>query len=259
MNWMTNMFGPKPTTVAALPNPAIPDQNSNQNQNTNTDITQKTDKTDGNGVVPKQETPKTPLDEHKDLWQTKKEETPTEDKDKLTPQQIAEAASKVDFSRILDADQLAKVKAGGEEAVGALVSLLNKTAQATYGQSMVAAQKMVEIAVAKKTSDFNSKVPDMLRLQSANQELLRSNPNLNNPVLGPIVEAIQNQVANKHPEATADQLKDMALQILKGSADLINPPNKDSNNTQSPKNSRGGKKDQEEDWLAWIKPEIDLS
>lgn len=241
MSWMNAIFGPK---QPAEPAPAQKPEQSNS-------ITQESAGTAPNGVVPKQESqPASPLDEHKNLWQTPentKEETSSQDT--LTPEKMFEAASKVDFSKILDPTEVAKIEAGGKEAMTALVSLLNRTAQATYGQSMVAAKKLVDSAVENASTKFTSKVPDLLRNQTAQAEIYKTNPALNNPVLAPIIEAIQGQLSKHKPQASAEELKDTSLKILQNVANLINPAPTESASTPS---KSKGKKQPEEDWLAWV-------
>lgn len=256
MSWMTSIFGAKPVEQSSMPVQQTTQTPVNQNptpQNPN-DITQKTEQTDANGVVPKQETkPVSPLDEHKNLWQTPEVKKPEQSQEvTLTPEKMFESAAKIDFSKILDKDQLDKVKAGGEEAVGALVQLLNRTAQGVYGQSMVAAKKMVDTAVEAASSKFTSKVPDLLRNQTAQAELYKTNPALNNPVLAPIIEAIQTQLSQHKPNATADELKNMSMSILQASANLINPASNNSSDSNSNSAVKGKKKEKEEDWLEWI-------
>jgi hypothetical protein len=241
MSWMTSIFGAKPVDQTAL--------QTQQPQNPN-DITQQTAQTDANGVVPKQDTkPTSPIDEYNNLWQTPKtnpEETPQEET--LTPEKMFEAAGKVDFTKILDQAEVAKIEGGGKDAMQAMVKLLNRTAQATYGQSMVAAKKLVDTAVENASSKFSSKVPDLLRNQTAQSEIYKANPALNNPALAPIIEAIQSQLSKHNPSASAEDLKNSSMKVLQNFANLISPVSKDSTDSKT----KGKSKQKEEDWLEWV-------
>ena len=134
-----------------------------------------------------------------------------------------EAAGKVNFAQILDKEALAKVQAGGDEAVQALAGLLNQTAQAVYGQSAIAANKIVEQAVSQAEQKFASKVPGLVTQQAAQAKLLAANKALANPAVAPIVNMIQTQLAAHYPNATSDELATMAQDLMKGAADVFNP------------------------------------
>jgi len=176
---------------------------------------------DGNGVVPN--TPPSPLEKHKDLWQPIKTEEGAPTSNSPDPNKIMEAASKVDFTKILNKEALAKVQAGGEEAVQAMATLLNQTAQVVYGQSTVAASKIVEQALAQAEQKFADKVPSLVNQKAAEAKLLTQNKALANPAVAPIVNMIQGQLALKYPNATSDELTEMAMEMMQGAAQVFSP------------------------------------
>lgn len=211
-----------------------------------------------NGTVP----PKDAADANKDanasplakfekLW----EDTPPSDKDDqqqnqgLTPQQMMEAASKVDFSRVVDQESLRKIVAGGEEAATALVNLLNKTSQQVYGQSTVVAQKLIERAVGDAETRFASRVPDLVRRQSARESLITENPAFNDPAVSGIVGMVQNQLAAKFPQATSSEIKAMAQEYFAGAAQKLVPGSGKSSATGG---SKVKKREDDVDWDTWL-------
>ena len=253
---MSAIFRPRPVDV-----PSIQQGAQQQAQQTQQPVpnngTQQTQQTDANGIVPKQpDAPVSPLDQHKDLWQTPKPKEDEVKEEGVTPAQFFEAAGKVDFSRILNQEALANISKGGDDAVKSMAALLNQTAQAVYGQSMVAANKMVDQAVQRASDKFTAQVPGLVRERSAQEELYKANPALNNPVLAPIISAIQSQLAIQHPNVTADKLKEMASQILQGTANIINPTKSgDSTQNSGNSNQKGGgkgKQKEDEDWFEWV-------
>lgn len=207
----------------AAPAPGV----SNNLQGAPTQQTQQTQGTASNGVVPQgaanPPAPPSPMDQFKDLWQPPENKEDDSASFNPDPQKIMEAASKVDFTKILNKEALAKVQAGGDEAVQAMASLLNQTAQAVYGQSTVAASKIVEQALSQAEQKFASKVPTLVNTKAAQAKLLASNKALANPAVAPIVSMIQEQLALKYPNATSDELADMAGEMMKGAANVFAP------------------------------------
>lgn len=219
MSAMEKVFGLFQRTAAPAPAPAV--SNNLQGAPTNPG-------TPGNGVVPAPTpapapAPVSPLEQHKDLWQPNKTEEGNQSPAPIDPQKIMEAASKVDFTKILNQEALAKVQAGGEEAVQAMASLLNQTAQAVYGQSTVAASKIVEQALAQAEQKFAGKVPGLVNQKAAQAKLLTENKALANPAVAPLVDMIQTQLATKYPNATSDELAQMAQDLMKGAASVFAP------------------------------------
>ena len=187
-----------------------------------------------------------PLEKHKDIWQPPKEGEKKEEPPLVAdPKAIMEAAGKVDFTKILDKEALAKVQAGGDEAVQALATLLNQTAQAVYGNSAIAANKIVEQAVSQAEQKFAGKVPGLVTQQAAQAKLLAANKALANPAVAPIVNMIQTQLAAHYPNATSDELASMAQELMKGAAEVFNPAEVQAQPTT--------KKVDPDDWSDYIK------
>lgn len=206
--------------------------------------------TDPNGVLPPNAaTPPSPLSKFEKLW----EATPTDPNapkpppgiGDVDPGKIMEAAGKVDFAQILSREDLQKVAAGGEEAVAALTTLLNKTAQTVYGQSAFAASKIVEKALAEAEDKFSQKIPTLLQQRNAQELLLQQNKQLSHPAVAPIVEMMREQLVQKYPNATAAQIAEMAQEMMKGAATVFSPAP-----AEDPSKKSG--KPKEEDWDAYI-------
>jgi len=185
-----------------------------------------------NGVVPagsgSAPAGQSPEDKFAKLWETPDPAPNGADPSKqpdnaLTPEKMLEAAGKVDFTRVLDQESLKKISAGGEEAVQALVTLLNKTAQTVYGQSTVVAQKLIESQVADAERRFAEQVPGLVKRQSLRESLITDNPAFAKPSVAPVVTAIQTQLAQKFPNATTAELNALAKDYLKQAAEDFNP------------------------------------
>jgi hypothetical protein len=251
---MNSIFGPKPQNTVPISGQVSPQNIEVQGQITNNPNnnpppagTLVSKVTDANGLIPagSDQTPPSPLVEFKDLWQP----TPIDPKAQkdvpqgISPEKLMEAASKVDFSKVLDQESLAKIAAGGQEAVIALSTLLNKTAQQVYGQSMVVTSRIVDQAVQEATARFAASVPSLIKNQSVNDSLFTKNPAFNNPAVAPVVQAIQSQLAEKYPKATSAELTDMAQKVLAGAAEIFAPQKV----LDTKPNDRA-----EEDWSAYL-------
>jgi len=251
---MEKIFGPRVTQTQAPQNPNSPGITNNLPNNPPPSGTQQTAQTAPNGVVPQggsdpanPQEKQSPLEQHKDLWKT-----PEPDKNATPPtspedirKQMLEAAGKVDFSKVLDQEMLTKIAAGGEGAVQALVGVLNKTAQTVYGQSTVVAQSLIDKALNAQEAKFQSELPNLVKRFSTSEGILNKNPALSNPVVAPIVEAIQSRLVEKYPKASSQEIQTMAEELMSNAAELFNPKAKNSGDAGSK-----GKKD--EDWESYL-------
>jgi hypothetical protein len=227
---------------------------------------QQTAQTDANGVIPKdgdkppvkETTEASPGAKFKDLWNTPepdKSQTPPPQVQPNTPaksmeEQMMEAAAKVDFSKVLSREELTKVSAGGQEAVEALVGLLNKTAQTVYGQSIGVANKLIDRRIDEARTEFQSQIPDAVKRVSARETLFSENPAFANPAVAPIVSAIQQQLAEKYPKASGAELNKMAKEYLEEAAGVFNPTAVKPSATNTPNQKQATK---DENWDEWIK------
>lgn len=168
---------------------------------------------------------KSPLDVFDKLWDTDPNAANSNKpfSFNIDPEKLKEAASKTDFSRVLTPENLQRIAAGGTESVQAFQESLNQVAQTVYAQSAFANSKMVEAAVLKATEDFNLKIPQLLKQHSLSDSLRNKNPALSHPAANPIVKAMEYQLAQKYPDATATDLSKMAEDYLVAFASSISP------------------------------------
>jgi hypothetical protein len=229
MDLFNKIFGrgepaPAPQTVAA---PVAPTNNLATNPAPAAPASSAV--TSANGVVPpdgNKPGEQSPPDKFSKLWdpaepdQTKQgDQTPDNG---LTPEKLFEAATKVDFRKVLNPEHITKLQAGGTEAVEATLELLNQTAQQAYGKSVVVSQKLIERAVEQATQEFAKQIPGLVKGQAVRESLLSENPAFKDPKVAPIVGAIQQQLQAKNPTATAEELKELAKEFFKDAATLFN-------------------------------------
>lgn len=246
MSWMNKIFG-APSNPAAAPAPAQTGATTpnDPNKMQQPQQTAQSAKTDANGVVPANSSGESPLDKFKDMWQpAQTDPNAPKGPEPVTAEQIMAAAGQVDFTKVLSQDELAKIAAGGNEAITALTSVLNKTMQTSYGHSALAATKLVEKAVSQAEERFASKLPTLINQQSSKNALVSDNPAFKNPAVSPIVDLIHNQLTEKFPNATPAEITAMAKEMMAGAAQVFNP-----NQSQVADKS---KQPQGEDWNSYL-------
>jgi hypothetical protein len=195
-----------------------------------------------------------PLDEFKDLWQNVANSDTSEETGVLgtiDPKQIMAAAGKVNFAKVITAEDIAAIQAGGEGATAALGRALNSTSQAVYAQSALASSKLIEQAVSKIEERILGKLPDQVRRNLLDNSMVEDNASYSHPAAAPLVQLVQNQLATKHPNATPSQLKKMAQDYFANSFKAINGDKASDTGNTSTKDKKG---DVEIDWAT----ELDL-
>jgi len=173
--------------------------------------------------------PASPLDQFKTLWEPVN--TPGVDNTLpanmfagADPAKMLEAARKVNFAAQVPADVLAKITAGGPDAAAAFAQAINDVAQRSYAQSSFASTKIVEAALAKFQEGLDSRLPSQVKRFQVSESLRESNPALTHPAAAPIMEALQSQLTVKYPNASVNEIRDMASQYLSQFGTAMAPP-----------------------------------
>lgn len=175
------------------------------------------DGTAPNGAVPagSAEPPpaSSPLDQFKDIWEPVSQAASESAFTKLDPSKVREAVNKADFSKALSQENLARIAQGGDEAIGAFTESLNNVAQQVLTQATLISNSLIEQQVSKALQQEQAKLPQMLKKQSVS-ETLASNPLFKNPAVRPVIEAVQHQLTAKYPNASAQEIAQMATNFV---------------------------------------------
>lgn len=241
---LQNLFGGSSAPAPAA-SPASPP--SQLQQNPNAAPAALSSSAAPNGVLPPgSETPPAPMAEFSKLWETKPNDGATTSSlfANIDPAKVQEAAGKVNFAQVVGAETLSKIQAGGPEAAQAFVEAMNKVSQTVYAQSAVATTQLIDRALAEQNSRLESKLPDLIKRQTASESLKGDNAIFSNPAIAPVVNLIQNQVSNMYPNATAAEQKQMTVKYFKELTQAISPP------APAPK-AKGKKEDDGFDWEAF--------
>jgi len=190
-----------------------------------------------------------PLDTYKDLWQA-----PIVDPNKpdpnapifnFDPAKIQESASKMDFSKMMKPETLAKITAGGDGATEAFLQTMNDFGRGMTVQSLQLTTGIVEKALEKQKEQFQAQLPEMFKTFQTRNSLSEANPAFNNPALKPIVESLQAQMQLKHPNASSKEINGLVNGYMEQLGTVFSPKKEETG-------SNGSGKGQETDWSAFL-------
>ena len=183
-----------------------------------------------------------PLAQFADLWDTK----PTDPAQSAQPQELSQEAvaksmAKVNFSNAISPDQLAAIGEGGEAAQQAFAQALNSVAQQVMVQSTLINNKLTDQAVQQALEAQKAQLPSLLRQQAAADHLKTTNPLFSNPAVKPVMEATQQQLLAKYPNATQAELTQMTQDYITAMGEAFAP--------KAPVNNNEGN---EPDWSTFL-------
>lgn len=164
--------------------------------------------------TPENPQPESPVAKFDDLWTIESTQPNQAPNFKLDPQHLSKVSSQMDFSRAVSQDDLSKIAQGGEEAVGALMNVLNSVGRSIFSTNAQFTSHMTEQGYSTAQQAIDSGLPNLVKKQFSQNELFQTNPKLKEPALQPLVMAIQSQVAQKHPNATPSEVNAMVNQYF---------------------------------------------
>ena len=153
--------------------------------------------------------PKSPNAEFADLWKMEPTQQNQAPNFRIDPKQLSQVTGNMDFSKSVSRDDLAKIVQGGEEAVGALVSVLNSVGREIFSTNAQFSSHMTEAGYNTAQQAINQGLPNLVKKQFTQNELFAANPKLRDPALQPLVMAIQSQITQKYPNASAGEVNGM--------------------------------------------------
>lgn len=179
------------------------------------------------GITPAPATPAepvSPMGEFEKLWEpvATPEGGPAAPQ-KLDAAKLQEIVSKATLTNSIPAETLTAITAGGEGAQEALLVALNSVAQTTLMQATLASNKITEQAVATAIAAQQAGIPELIRTQSAAAQLRTDNPLYSNPAVTPVIQAVEQQLAAKNPDATPQELTTMAKSFVSAMAESFAP------------------------------------
>lgn len=163
---------------------------------------------------PQTQQTQSPTDNFKDLWSNVTQPTNQAPNFKLNPEQLAQVTGKMDFTKSVSRDDLAKIAQGGEGAIEALGNVLNTFGREVFGASAQFSSHMTESGYQSASRVIDSGLPSAIKRQLTEQHIYESNPKLKDPALQPLVGAIQSQFTQKYPNASAAEINNLVSQYM---------------------------------------------
>ena len=242
---ISNIFSPAPDTsapqAASTPTPPgnIPDPGA--------PVTHQSPNTEANGVVPAQSAqpaqaapvedkePNSPLDKFNGLWEDKPNDpnapTPPTAPAQLNPEDVQKAVAKANFTSAISDENLAAISEGGEPAKEAFVQAMNSVARQVMTHTTMVSQKLTDATVKKALEVQAAKLPEMLRNITTADHMRNTNPIFSNPAVKPVIDATHAKLAEKFPDATAQELTTMTQEFIVAMGESFAPKEVVNNNT----------------------------
>jgi len=173
--------------------------------------------------APAQGSADTSLAPYEKLWDTIPKPEGQAAPAELTQEAVAAAVNKMNFADSISPEHLAAIAQGGEAAQQAFAQAMNGMARQVMTQATLVNNKLTERAVAAAEAKFSSSLPDMLRNQAASDHLKTSNPLFSNPAVKPIIEATQQQLLQKFPNATHAEITKMTQDYITAMGESFTP------------------------------------
>lgn len=169
--------------------------------------------------------PVSPLDAHSELWKNdpNAKPKPVEPLFNIDPTKLAAAAANNDFLKAIPNELAEKIKAGGDDAVPAMLAAMNLMTQKNFGDSALATTKIVEDALNKQQARFEAMLPGLIGKQTLNDTLRKTNPIFDHPAAATMLKSLTEQVRTKFPTMPPDQQAAKANEYLLSFAEAANP------------------------------------
>lgn len=194
----------------------------NQHVQSNTTIPNGTNTPVQNGT-PGNPATESPTAAFADLWKNTNQPGNANPNFILNQQQLGEVVSKQDFTKSISQEDLAKIAAGGQDAIGALSNVLNNFGREVFSRSAQFSSHMTDSGYRVAQQALDRSVPEAIRRQSVTHDMYEKYPKLRDPALQPMIAAVTNQFAEKYPNSTKSEINDMVSQYVDQFASAFKP------------------------------------
>lgn len=121
---------------------------------------------------------------------------------KFDPKVFGDMVGKMDFTKDFTSEELQAVAKGGEEALAAHASMMNKVGRRSFMTAFAGTQKMMEAGLQNAKTDMESGIPEYVRGQLIDSEIESSNPLVKDQAFAPMVKSVKEQFREKFPKAS---------------------------------------------------------
>lgn len=205
-----------------------------------------TEGTAANGLIPAVEE-KSALDAFKHLWDNDPNKKPDSNVlFNIDQAKLIEAAKKDSYTSGVTKEQMAAIAQGGEAAVTAFMEALNTVAAEVYAKAAFVSTKLVEDGIGTASQRLDSRLPGMIKKHQVRDDLRSENPAFSHPAMKPVIQALENQLVTKYPDATSTELRSLAIDFLEGMSNQIAAP-KNARETAKATAAKSGT-----NWEEWL-------
>ena len=154
------------------------------------------------------------------------------------PAKIMEQAVKIDFTKHIPKDLIAKALGGDADA---FLSVINQAAQFGFANNTMASAELVRGSFQNADGILRDRVlPDAMRTQNVRAAIQENNPLFSDPSVAPLMDTIRNQLQAKNPTSPPNQIATMAAEyfaelsqrVVEASGGTISRPDAKNNNNQ---------------------------
>lgn len=160
-----------------------------------------------------------PEEAFKDLWTIDPKTTPQatplgEFTYNIDPAKVQKNVSGLDFTKTITPELIAKIKAGGDDSVSAVLTAMNTVGQQVMANSMIASAKITETGLRTNGQRVEEALPRMIHQQTVSNALREDNPLFTDPSTAPVFAAIEQQFALKFPQATPQEIRAQSKEYM---------------------------------------------
>lgn len=127
----------------------------------------------------------------------------------IDPEKLRGMVDKMDFTRNITKEERAAIAGGGEGAVEAMFSVLNKTQRQSFVTALTALSRLTEHGFQNAQGRFVEQIPDHVRnlmTEDGMSSVGVSSAILKNPAFAPLVQGVRRQYLQKFPKATPSEV-----------------------------------------------------
>ena len=100
---------------------------------------------------------------------------------------------------------------------------MNTVARNVMSQSTLVSNKLAQRVATHENKVLTDSIPGIIKQQNLSSNLHGINPLFSDPAVKPVIDSVKSQLQLKHPEATTDQLTEMAQDFVTKMAQSLNP------------------------------------
>lgn len=159
-----------------------------------------------------------PVDPFKDLWTIDpKQKGPVDLAEfsfQFDPKKVDASVGALDFTKAITPEILAKIQAGGPEAISATLQAMNIVGQQAAKTALIGAAQVTENGIRTNGQRLKDNLPSLVRNESVSNAMREDNPLFNDPSTAPMMELVTQQLAQKFPSSSPAEIRESAKQYM---------------------------------------------